>query len=101
LNDGIHVARIHTVSGRLVPIDRDVEVWLPHDVKRAHILHAPDLFYLVTHRKGEPFELLQIVADDLDGVGAFDTRRGLFDVVLYVLREIEGEARHGVVELLQ
>src|SRR5271157_3710898 len=101
LNDGIHVARIEAIAGRLLPIDRDVEVRLPNDVKGADIFHTSDLLYLVAYLKGKLFELLQVMADDLDRVGTFDARSGLLDIVLYVLREIEGEARHRVGKLPQ
>ncbi len=42
---------------------------------------------------GGLFQCLQVVAVDLDGIFALDPRRGLLDVVLNVLREIELHAR--------
>ena len=40
----------------------------------------------------DPLQDRQVGADDLDGVGALDPRHALFDVGLYVLREVEGDA---------
>ena len=99
LDDGVDVAGIEAVARRLGAVDRDVEIRLPQHAEDAEIGHAADLLHLVQDLIGELFQDLEVGADDLDRVGAFDAGDRFLDVVLDILREIEVDAGERRLEL--
>ncbi len=54
---------------------------------------------MVLHLGGELGQGLQVGPDDLDRVGAFDSRNRLLDVVLDVLRKVKDDARQFAFEI--
>ena len=89
---GVHVAGVEAVARDFGAVDFNIEVRLPEDPKHTQIGHAFDLFHLMQHLIREVLEHLQIRAQDLDGIRAFDAGQRLLDVVLDVLRKIEADA---------
>ena len=90
---GIDVARVEAVAGRLCAIHFDIQVRLSLDVENTEIGDAPDLRHLVLNLKGQVFQNVLVVADDLDRVGAFDAGKCLLDIVLDVLGKVEAHPR--------
>ena len=100
LNDGVDVAGIEAVARGLFAIDLDIEIRLSQEVEDSEIGHAADLRHLVHHLGREPLQNLEILPDDLHGIGALHARKRLLDIVLDVLREIEADAGQFLRELL-
>jgi len=99
LNDGVDVPRIETIAGGFLTIHLDVQIGLTEHVKNSEIGNAAHLLHLSLNLGGEFLQNFQIRADDLDRIGAFDARDRFLDIVLDILREIEGGPGHRIGEL--
>mmetsp|Transcript_5519 Transcript_5519/g.13306 ORF Transcript_5519/g.13306 Transcript_5519/m.13306 type:complete len:1095 (-) Transcript_5519:4456-7740(-) len=93
LHNGIDIAGVQAIAGRLDAVDLDAEVGLAEDIEDAEVTDALDLPHQRHRPGGNLFEDAEIGPDDLDRVGTLDAREPLFDVVLDVLREVEDHAR--------
>jgi len=100
LDSGVDVANSESETRRHGAVDANVEIWLSDHMEHAKILDAWNAVDDPHHLLGQPFENVEIGADDLDRIGAFDARQRLLDIVLYVLREIEIDSRKLLLELL-
>src|SRR5208283_3548879 len=88
----VNIAGIESVAGRSFPVHPDIQIRLPKDTEDPEVFHPLDLGHFVLNFERDLLEGRQVRTDNLDGIGALDTRHALFDVGLYVLREVEGNA---------
>lgn len=100
LHHRIDVAGVEAVARGFFPVDPDVQVRLAEQPENTEILDPADLCHLGLDLRGKGFKHLEVRSDDFDGVGAFDARQCLFDIVLDVLREIESDPGQFLAEFL-
>ena len=98
LDDGVDVAGIEAIASGRRAVHRDIQVRLAQDPEDAEIGDSPDPVHDPQDLRGDPFQGRQVAADNLDRVGALDARQALFNIVLDVLREVEGYTRELVRE---
>src|SRR5262249_1367784 len=93
-------AGVQAVPRGFLPVQRNIEVWLTQDPEDTEVAHPPDLVHYGQDLRGNLFQRREIAANDLDRIGTLNARQTFFDIVLDVLREVEGDARELVRELL-
>src|SRR5262249_24308600 len=93
VDNGVDVAGIKAVSGRLLAIDLDIQIGLATNPKYSEILDSLDLLQFTQNLTCKLLEDDLVAANDLDRIGPLDAGQRLFDVVLNVLRKIEIHSR--------
>ncbi len=92
LDGGVDVVGEDAVARGFGAIDLDDERGLAADFEDADVGDAGDGGDGLLDFVGERGEGVEVVAEEFDGVFAFDAGHGFFDVVLNVLREVEVHA---------
>ena len=100
LDDGIDVADGEAVARGLGAIDPNDQIGLAEQIEAGGVGDPADAAEFGLDRFGQPFQLDEILAEDLDRVLAFHAGDGFLDIVLDVLREIEIDADEFAVEPL-
>ena len=100
LHHGIDVGDREAVARGLGAIDLDDEIGLAEQVEAGGVGDAADAGEFGLHGLGQPLQLIEVLAKNLDRVLALHAGNGFLDIVLDVLREVEIDADEFAVELL-
>ncbi len=93
LDRRVDVAGCQAVPGGDVAIDVDIDRGLAKRIKDGEVVHAWHRCQNILDLVRSFLERFEIVAEELDGVLAFNPRSGFFDVVLDVLRKVKIDPR--------
>src|SRR5262249_28326646 len=87
LDDVLHIRDAHVPVSALIPVDREFEVRLALDAEYPRVLDAGDSRQDVLDLFRDALQLIEVGADDLDGVLTFHTGEDFHHVVPDVLGE--------------